>query len=112
MTTWKLLKVEKETEPKCWHCQTNIKWACWIESSDGEVICVGRSCCENFLSRKDLKMVKTRCETIAKVQKIKNKLEMFAGETEKVKANFVHLHLGADKTREFFPELFEVLIRA
>ena len=71
MTTWKLLKVEKETESKCWHCQTNIKYACWIESSDGEIICVGRDCCGNFLSRKDQKLVERGCKTLFKYHKIK-----------------------------------------
>ncbi len=72
---WTLKKVEKETEPQCWHCSTHIKYVCWIENANtGEVLGVGRQCCSNFLSWQDVDKANKAVETLTREVKLTNRI--------------------------------------
>ena len=72
---WKLLKIEIETEPKCWHCSTAIKYACWVENLEsGELICVGRECCAHFLAHRQVRILEGKCKDLLKAEKVRLKV--------------------------------------
>ena len=109
---WKLLKVETETEPKCWHCQTNIKYACWIENTEsGETICVGRECCANYLNRKQSKVVADKCKTLLKIEKTRNKVYAITEDLSE-RARLIYLHIGNNELiKKHFPLEYVELIK-
>lgn len=61
---WNLVKVEEEVIPTCEHCNTPIKYCCFIESINGDQLIVGTSCCENFLTRKQVTKAKSKVKEI------------------------------------------------
>ena len=78
MARWTLKKIEKETEPQCWHCSTHIKYVCWIENEEtSEVIAVGRQCCSNYLLRSSIKKVNDTIKSMTRNAKIKAKVDNY-----------------------------------
>jgi hypothetical protein len=112
---WNLRKVEKETEPHCWHCGTAIKYVCWIENDEtGEVLAVGRNCCSNFMSRKQFsktcKEIDIQIDNVKKVDKAKKYLNRTDLDSKK-QAYLIYLALGgnANLMVEIFPEKAKIM---
>jgi hypothetical protein len=99
---FKLLKVEKETEPKCWHCGASIKWVCWVENTEtGEKLAVGQQCCDNFLSAHFVSKVK---DTV-KFLKISNEI-LTTDATDRTKAINISRRIGKKFLMNNYPELY------
>jgi len=104
---WTLKSVEKETIPCCQDCGTKIKWVCWIENENtGEILAVGSTCCDNFLSRTDCKQAEIKIDILKKVATIQPKI---AGFLEKRSVGHVRdwivCQIGHPATEKHFPEL-------
>ena len=111
MKYWTLIKVESETEPKCWHCGTRIKYACWIRSNEGEELCVGKDCCSNFLSVKKQKTVNDKCAQILKYAKIKNQYNDICSKhnpdmSKRVLWLYSRINFSTDIAQSLFPAEF------
>lgn len=110
---WTLKSVEKETLECCQHCGTRIKYVCWIESEDLEVLGVGRSCCSNFLRRSDINKIDGHIDTLKKVTKRSEvvKLREEAGQSVDDICTYLKLHFSYGKIEQYFPTYWNHMIK-
>ena len=113
--SWILKKVEKETEPQCWHCSTNIKYVCWIKNTEsGETIGVGRNCCNNFLSLTDQRKASLEIDTLTREAKIHKRVAIVSKKhpnaTQQEKRNIANwinvIGLHWHKIKEHYPNYY------